>query len=67
MTGQNALERVTLKGRKGLFLVVSVQDAIAHVLPLHGAAQVFSVALDEIELAPELQARTTPESDAPHN
>lgn len=50
-------ERVHVKGRRGLFIVVSVDEHRAHVMALEGAPRVIAVRLDEIELASEMNPR----------
>lgn len=54
----NLSERLYVKGRRGLFVVVSVQDGTAHVMALDGAPRVIKVSLDELEPAPDLEARS---------
>ena len=50
-------ERVHVKGRRGLFIVVSVNEHTAHVMALEGAPRVIPVRLDEIELADRMDPR----------
>lgn len=50
-------ERVHVKGRRGLFIVVSIEEHMAHVMALEGAPRVIAVRLDEIELADRMDPR----------
>jgi hypothetical protein len=51
-------DRVYVKGRRGLFVLVSMGDHAAQVMALEGTPRVMTVPLDQIEAAPELNART---------
>ena len=51
-------ERVNVKGRRGLFIVVSVDQHTAHVMALEGAPRVIAVPLDQIELAERMDPRS---------
>ncbi len=48
-------DRLYVKGRRGLFVVVSVEDGTAHVIALDGAPRVIKVRLDEIEPEPDME------------
>ena len=50
-------DRVHVKGRRGLFVVVSVVEGTAHVMALDGAPRVIQVSFDEIEPEPDMEAR----------
>ena len=54
-------DKVHVKGRRGLFAVVSVGKDTAHLMALEGAPRVIEVPHDEIELAPEMKPRTYPD------
>ena len=60
MTVPMTHDRVRVNGRKGVFLVVSVDGDFAHVMALDGIARVIKVPLNEIELEVELKPRTYP-------
>ncbi|UWZ86417.1 hypothetical protein [Occallatibacter riparius] len=51
-------DRLYVKGRRGLFVVVSVEDGTAHVMALDGAPRVIKVRLDEVEPEPDMEARS---------
>ncbi len=51
-------QRVHVKGRRGLFIVVSVDEHTAHVMALEGAPRVIAVPLDQIELAERMDPRS---------
>jgi hypothetical protein len=50
-------DRVNVKGRRGLFTVVSVEANGVHVMALEGAPRLITVPLDDIEPEQEMNAR----------
>ena len=56
-------DKVHVKGRKGLFSVVSVGKHTAHVMALAGMPRVIEVPHEELELPPEMKPRTYPDGD----
>lgn len=54
----NLSDRLYVKGQRGLFVVVSVEDRTAHVMALVGAPRVIKVRLDDIEPALDMEARS---------
>ena len=57
-TNPSVRDRVHVQGRRGKFVVVSVEDRTAHLLPLDGAPSVIRASLDQIEPAPDMKPRT---------
>lgn len=53
-------DRVHVAGRRGVFIIVSVQGDTAHVMALDGSPRVFSVAFADIELETEMKPRAHP-------